>query len=211
MKKVFIEIGGGNAGHLSFLTSPDWSTKPETLTRLPEFFLRMDCEWHGYIVEPVPENFIKIMTFKKRHGIQDIEYILGAVSGRSNFQRLVSYHLTNTEGEFHPMSSLVEPIHPNFEENRKLADIFYIKTFTLDELLDWIGITPSILRIDIESSERDVFETFSWGCRPYLFQIDHHHHNVLYFVDMFEAKGYNILGDALGADGMEIWATLEVL
>ena len=211
LKKIFIEIGGGDAGYLSFLTSLDWHAGSEILTRLPKFILSGNSQWQGYIVEPVPENFLKIMNHKNENGIQNIEYILGAISGRSNFQRLISYHLTNTKDESHPMSSLVEPIHPNFEENRKLADIFYIKTFTLDELLDWVGITPSILRIDIESSERDVFETFSWGCRPYLFQIDHHHHNVPYFVDMFEAKGYNILGDTLGADGMEIWATLEVL
>lgn len=209
MKKIFIEIGGGVAGHLSFLTSLEWHANSEILTRVPENLRSANSQWHGYIVEPVPENFIKIMDHKKICGIQNIEYILGAVGGRSNFQRMVSYDLTNVADECHPMSSFVEPIYPAFEETREVSDVFYIKTFTLDELLDWIGITPSILRIDIESSERDVFETFSWGCRPYHIQIDHHHHNVPYFVDMFEAKGYNILGDALGADGMEIWATLD--
>lgn len=209
MKKVFIEIGGGVAGHLSFLDSSEWRTLPETLTRLPDFFQKADCEWHGYIVEPVPENFLKLIDFKQRCNFQNIEYILGAVSGRSNFQRMVSYDLTNVADECHPMSSFVEPISPVFEENRAVADVFYLKTFTLDELLDWVGIVPTILRVDIESSERDVFETFSWACRPYHIQIDHHHHNVPYFVDMFEAKGYTILGDGLGADSMEIWATLD--
>ena len=55
------------------------------------------------------------------------------------------------------MSSLVEPSNPAFEENRAVADAFHIKTFTLDELLDWVGIVPTVLRIDIEGSERDVF------------------------------------------------------
>ena len=208
-KKVFIEIGGGDAGHLSFLTSPDWRTKLETLTRLPEFFRRGNFEWQGYIVEPIPKNFMEIMTSKKKHGIQDIEYILGAVGARANFQQLVSYSLTNVSDECHPMSSLVEPSYPAFEETRAAADIFYINTFTLDELLDWVGIVPTLLRIDIEGSERDVFETFSWACRPYHIQIDHHTRNIPYFVEMFETKGYTILGDQLGADGMEIWATLN--
>ena len=209
MKKVFIEIGGGVAGHLSFLTSPDWRAKPETLTRLPEFFRRANFQWQGYIVEPVPENFLEIMAFKKRNDIQDIEYILGAVSGRSNFQQMVSYDLTNTEDECHPMSSLVEPSYFAFEETRVVSDIFHIKPFTLDELLNWVEIVPTMLRIDIEGSERDVFETFSWACRPYLFQIDHHNRNIPYFVDLFKSKGYEILGDGLGDDGMEIWATLD--
>ena len=209
MKKVFIEIGGGVAGHLSFLTSPEWRTTPETLTRLPEFFRSANFQWQGYIVEPVPENFLEIMTFKKRNDIQDIEYILGAVSGRSNFQRMVSYDLTNTEDVCHPMSSLVEPSYFAFEDTRKVSDIFHIKPFTLDELLDWVGIVPTLLRMDIEHAERDVFETFSWACRPYHIQIDHHNKNIPYFVDMFETKGYIILGDRLGADRMEMWATLD--
>ena len=149
------------------------------------------------------------MAHKKACGIEDIDYILGAVGARSNFQRMVSYDLTNVAEDCHPMSSFVEPISPSFEENRAVADVFYLKTFTLDELLDWIGIVPTILRVDIESSERDVFETFSWACRPYHIQIDHHHHNIPYFVEMFKEKGYKILGDGLGADGMEIWATLD--
>ena len=209
MKKVFIEIGGGVAGHLSFLTSLDWYTRPEALTRLPEFFLSKNFQWNGYIVEPVPENFLKLLDFKQRCNFQNIEYILGAISGRSNFQRMVSYDLTNVADECHPMSSLVEPSNPAFEETREVSDTFHIKTFTLDELLDWVGIVPTVLRIDIEGSERDVFETFSWACRPYHLQIDHHNKNIPYFVDMFETKDYTILGDRLGADGMEMWATLD--
>ena len=165
MNKVFIEIGGGVAGYLSFLSLQDWRTRSEALKRLPEFFLNKDFQWNGYIVEPVPENFIKLMDSKKRNDFQDIEYIFGAISGRSSFQLMTSYEFT-LDNECHPMSSLVEPVGIFFDENRKLKDIFYIKTFTLDELLDWVGITPTILRIDIEHSERDVFETFSWAHRP---------------------------------------------
>ena len=205
MKKVFIEIGAGIAGELSFMGLPNWRTKEEELNhKLPEALWKIEGQWEGYMIEPIPENFVKLTEYHKAFDIQQITRILGAVAGRSNFQRIVSYSLL--EDAPHNMGSLVEPSRSFFDQVRKPDYNFCLKTFTLDELLDWIGAVPTVLRMDVESSERDIFETFSWSCRPCHWQIDHHNYNVQWFVDMFEGKGYKVLGTNMGTDNMEIWA-----
>ena len=117
------------------------------------------------------------------------------------------YHLTDIDA--HGMGSFAESIRLGFENSRNLEYDFWLNTFTLDEILDWVGTTPSILRMDIKYSERDVLENFSWAHHPYLWQIDHHQKNIHWFEKMFKEQGYEVLGTNLGGDGMEIWAQLR--
>lgn len=204
--KTVVEIGGGIFGHLWFLSGPH--VDPQKLdddlrNRVPGGILEYTGPWENYIVEVDPTNFLKILNRVKEFESENTFLILGGLSAKSDF-RLIPVYKPNVN--IHNMGSLVAPAYPWFEEERPEYH-YYIKTFTLDELLGWIPNLPVIVRIDIEGEERSVFETYSWAYMPHVWQVDHHNRNVDWFVKLFESKGYHIIGTHLGEDELEIWAT----
>ena len=88
-KKIYLEIGGGVAGTLSAILPPDWRDQKENLGHLlPGGFWEWDVTWHGYIIEPIPENFIQIIQHRNTFNLENLTCLLGAVAGRSNFQNV---------------------------------------------------------------------------------------------------------------------------
>ena len=182
---TFIEIGSGHYGALTPLLEKNWhqvaSQKLQEghQNRFPVEVLSYSGEWEGYFVEPSP---MRCATLIEDHSWRkNVHFIQGALSSETRFTQI---HLIETKV---PSVQIRPPKH--------FIGKFSLQTFTLDDLLDFLDLTPTLLFMDIEFEEMDVLETYSFSRLPDFWMVDMHHHepSIQKAIHIFEKNGYKIL------------------
>ena len=204
----FLELGAANLPALIYLLYPNWQTvyedlrkKASLMAELPLELLAVDGEWEGWFVEPNPEHCLEQML-SKHMALPNAHFIQGAVHGTSGFETLKVF-TSKTQNWVLNMSSVI-PGYYNCEDFTVLSELT-LKTFTLDELLLYINETPTLVRMDIEGSEKSVLENYSWKWLPEYWQIDMHGEHIEWATGTFKMHGYEVLGTTFGVDKEEIW------
>ena len=202
---VFFELGACYGASLRFLVYENWKylyyENERNRLHFPESLLSLDVQWDGYFVEPVPKYSDRLMS-QEYMQFPNAHFIQGAVHGVSEFRKIVTY-TSKIEEWSTPMASVVSDTY-GYHDFKQLSE-FILKTFTLDELLSYVGVVPTLLRMDVEGSEISILENYSWKHFPRFWQIDIHGHTPEPICSLFEAKGYDVMGTDLGADQNECW------
>lgn len=208
MKRTFLEVGAGKWSALGRLLYPNWRSEFVGSNKLPSEIIGSDIEaWDGIFVEPCPENFINLREhLADAEG--DAQFILGAVSDDHILKKMDVYTLDVCKD--HPMGSFVFYESCTLPKEHNYA--FSLFTITLDCLIINLGITPTLMHIDVEGEERKILENYTWNWKPEYLQIDMHgnQNNIKYAVVRLEALGYKILTTHGGSDNLELWAELEI-
>jgi len=186
MKRLtVIEIGAAHYGVLMPLLDKDWheSSRKNIENRFPAelFSYAADYEWEGYFAEPSPMRFSRLIEMQGHR--KNARFIQGGLSSASRFGRM---HIGTQEYA----ACTLEPV-----SHEKYSGEFILQTFTLDDLLDFLDVTPTLLYLDVEFEEMGVLETYSFSRRPDFWMIDMHHrdHNIQKAIQIFERNGYKIL------------------
>lgn len=183
-----IEIGSAHYGALMPLLDKNWyqsaqKTVEDGSNRFPAELLSCSGQWEGYFVEPAPMRFAKLIENNKHRS--NAHFIQGALASKSIFTEMPVFGRNSIPG-----GSLVF-----YHSQRKLHYNIILQTFTLDDLLDFLDFTPTLLFIDIEGSEMGVLETYSFSRLPDFWMVDMHHNarNIQKAIQIFEKNGYKIL------------------
>ena len=195
---TLLEIGSGHYGALTPLLEKNWhqvaSQKLQEghQNRFPAEVLSYSGEWEGYFVEPSP---MRCATLIEDHSWRkNVHFIQGALSSETRFTQI---HLIETKV---PSVQIRPPKH--------FIGKFSLQTVTLDDLLDFLDLTPTLLFMDIEFEEMDVLETYSFSRLPDFWMVDMHHRepNIQRACEIFESHGYEILTTTgHPADKDELW------
>ena len=147
--------------------------------RFPAELLSYSGGWEGYFVEPSPMRFAHLVEHHKYR--KNAYFIQGALASKSIFTR---------------MKIGTQPIpSAHLGSIKKFSGEFILQTFTLDDLLDFLHFTPTLLFMDIEGAEMEVLETYSFSRCPDFWMVDMHHNtrNIQKAIQIFEKNGYKIL------------------
>ena len=192
----FIEIGASHYGVLTKLLYPDWRAQyPHH--KLPLSIFEMAGEWEGWFVEPVAGLLARLI--ERNRTLPNAHFISGLLAGATEFKEVPVY--------LHKGQNAPEMAGMYYSETKELCYQFMIRSFTLDDLLNYLQIHPDLIHIDIEGFEREVFENYRWTCTPKYWMMDAHNdrENIKFFMDLFQSRNYKVLTQTGGDDNAELW------
>ncbi|MHA1790848.1 MAG: FkbM family methyltransferase [Candidatus Helarchaeota archaeon] len=102
-------------------------------------------------IEPVRENFNLLKKNVELNKLKNILLLRAAVGSKNTVEKLYVYSERNVSG-------LMQM------QNKKLLKTEIVKSYTLKNLVEKYGVLPTILRMDVEGYEYDIFQ----GCTSIL-------------------------------------------
>ena len=124
--------------------------------------------WHGVFVEPHPLSIIRSIEYLNTLENVSYDFYAGVVTGRT--QQFAPYK-SGSEG-FSESGYMAEvggvrsdTWNSGFWEAHKSPGLTF-KTITLDELVARCLYPISHFEIDCEGMEIEIFESYSWDCKP---------------------------------------------
>lgn len=208
-KNVFLEIGSCRSVRFWPFLYPDWKDRirngnSSVKSHIFDELLDIDGGWEGWFVEPIPSH-LDYLTKQGYAELPNAHFVQGAVHGDSQLCEFGIYTDDSWEDPT-PMGSFI--FYKDEVADRVIHQTLILKPFTLDELLDYVSITPNLIKMNVEGSERPVLETYSWSRLPDFWQINIHNdlNNQHFAVELFEKQGYVVVGTELGESKKELWA-----
>lgn len=202
---TFIEVGSAHYGALTPLLDQNWHQNALKViedgseNRFPAELLSYDGEWEGYFVEPTPARLAHLVEEKRFS--KNAHCIQGALAAESIFIEMPIIGRAEM-----PSATL------KFYHNTKIHYKVILQTFTLDDLLDFLDFTPTLLFMDVEGVEQEVLDTYSFSRCPEFWMVDMHQsqRNIMKSINIFEEKGYQILTTkGHPKDQDELWVQLK--
>lgn len=187
---VYFEIGAGwPVGE--FLTKNGWTENTratevlssDVVARLSEF-----SRFDGYFVEAVPQQIAKLQeTFSTNPNAQVIH---AAVSGLSGLRKMnVHKGGMGALEETHAGTRTAQRVETESPDMRT----FWTQTIDLDTLFTQLGVTPDLLRIDIEGAELTTLLAYRFAeGAPRVIIVDTHTVNREAVAQLLETKGYTV-------------------
>ena len=191
MKANFYEIGA--AGHfLSWLFEDNWHSNSRTdgrehVAAVIRRYFKDISEWEGFFIDADPG----VLEGARIFNVPGHHYFLGIAGNR----RLdcFEYYLTSPGAEYIGQCALKSSIgYSDLYVDHQM----HVSCITLEELFDYTAAFPHILSVDIEGTEREVFENYTFQLRPRFIIVDHHGY-FEYLVKILENHDYQILNTDL--------------